>query len=737
MKNLRIILVLLAAMCAVGLSFKGLREPDLWWQIKTGEWILAHGAVPDQDVFSFTQKGNSWINIKWGFEVLAALVSNAAGAESVFIIQAAILLLLLYFSLKLTNEIALDFRNNGKQETAFFLLLPLLFMSIDYRINGRPEMFSHLFTIIFVWLNLKFRNQPSNTIWWLIPLQCLWANLHEAFAVGVVVNITFLIAYVIERKILKWKSFHAKNFTVYAGAVLLSITAIFLNPYGSKMLLQPFAIFNQIFENKFTTELLSITSHQYWQKEAWLGLFWVLAAMLFLVLFVLKNKKNIQKLSIGYWLLVLAFIYLATSAFRNIVFPILLLFPIVVVATSELLNPGVKLSRVATPLSAILLLLFYLSVITNYYYEKTNSRDRFGLQILPDYNPIGAANFIEQKKLSGKCFSDYLTSSYLLWKIKDFETFIDLRDLDVFPASFFNTFTEAVIFPERFNELNKQYHFDYAVLFRPQFQNLHAYLSNKNGFRLVYADAIAAVYEQSNDTSALQDVFQPIASIATGKFAKTLNQFLNPFFTPAYDFSNENNFAAASFYLTIGDFAFAEIYAQKLVAGNDAWKGYSLLGEIAYQKSFSASSDSSNILLQSAQSFFSKALQINENYVPALMGVGTIFFKQGFFTNAKTAFEKATKLESDNVSAWVSLAECYKATLQIPESLDGAIAAFEIANNLNPNNPNITLNLGVMYFRKKDCSKSVKLLQKAQNFPNLTNEEKEVVKTCLTQCGGA
>lgn len=721
-------------MCAVALSFKGLREPDLWWQIKTGEWILAHGNVPNQDIFSFTQKGNTWINIKWGFEVLAALVSFAAGAESVFIIQALMLLLLLFFLWKLTREVAATFASDVGLEKAFFLLLPLFFVSIDYRINGRPEMFSHFFSVVFAWLHLKFRNGNKKIIWWLIPLQCLWANLHEAFAVGVVISTTFAIAYFIEYKILNPQYFNTKTYLVYVIAILLSVIAIFINPYGSKMLLQPFAIFNQIFQNKFTTELLSITSHQYWQKEAWLGLFWILVAILYLVQVILKNKKNIQKLSIGYWLLVLAFIYLATSAFRNIVFPVLLLYPIAVVAASNLLNQSATFSKVAVALSAALLLMFYLSVITNFYYNKTNSRDRFGLQIRPDYNPIGAAIYIEQKKLSGKCFSDYLTSSYLLWKLNNFETFIDLRDLDVFPASFFHTFSHAVIFPEKFNELNQQYRFDYAVLYRPQFQNLHLYLSNKNGFRLVYADAIAAVYERSNDTSSIHDVFEPLATVPNNKISRTLNQFLNPFFEPAVDFLNENNFAAASFYLAIGELTFAEKYAQKLTESQEAWKGFSLLGEIAYQKSFVSNSDSNRVLLQIAQSFFSKALQLNQNYVPAWMGVGTIFFKQGFYTNAKAAFEKATKLESNNLNAWVSLAECYKATLQLPESLAGAIEAFEKANRLNPNNPNITLNLGVMYFKKNDCRKSVKLLKKAEQFPNLTDEEKEVIKTCLKHC---
>lgn len=734
MKLLRTISVLFAVICAMALSLKGLREPDLWWQIKTGEWILEHGKVPTQDVFSFTQKGEPWINIKWGFEVVAAFVSKYFGVENVMFIQAIALLLLLFFLYKLTSELALQFKIKEPVLIPFLLLLPLLFISIDYRINGRPEMSSHLLMVVFIWLNLKYRNGNKSAIWWLVPLQCFWANMHEAFAIGIVINLIFLAAALLEQKFIASKQFEVKSYALHFVAVLLSIIAIFFNPYGAKMLLQPFSIFNQVFENKYTTELLPFTSHLYWQKEAWLALFWLAILLVFILFLVIKKRQLFKELSIGYGLLVLAFIYLAQSAFRNIVFLDLILFPTVVCGLVFLFEKYKYGTRYLLPLSAIVLLLFYVLVVTNTYYKLVQSRDRFGLEVRPDYNPIGAAEFIEQQQLQGKCFSDYLTSSYLLWKIKGFETFIDLRDLDVFPASFFNTFTEAVLMPEKFQELNKQYNFSYVVLFRPQYANLHAWLANGNGFRLKYADAIAAVYVKSADNSTLQDVFKPMSFAATSKLASGVNHFFNPFYFAQSDFSIESNFAAASYYLNISQPELALKYADKLSRSNEAWKGFSLLGEIYYQKSFDVGNDSSENFIQSAQNYFSQSLKLKEDYVPALMGVGTILFKQGFYANAKAVFEKASANAPDNVNAWVSLAECYKATLQLPEALENSIMCFEKANTLNPNNPNIILNLGVLYYKKNDCSKSVELLKKVRNFSTLSSEEKEVIETCLRNC---
>ena len=42
-----------------------LADPDSHWHITVGNWILAHGAVPTVDSFSFTFAGQPWIAKEW------------------------------------------------------------------------------------------------------------------------------------------------------------------------------------------------------------------------------------------------------------------------------------------------------------------------------------------------------------------------------------------------------------------------------------------------------------------------------------------------------------------------------------------------------------------------------------------------------------------------------------------------------------------------------------------------
>ena len=66
-----------------------LNDGDTWWHMATGEWILAHGRVPDRDVFSYTQAGRPWVAHEWLSEALMALAARAAGLHSSITTDAA------------------------------------------------------------------------------------------------------------------------------------------------------------------------------------------------------------------------------------------------------------------------------------------------------------------------------------------------------------------------------------------------------------------------------------------------------------------------------------------------------------------------------------------------------------------------------------------------------------------------------------------------------------------------
>ena len=65
-----------------------LQDSDSFWQIKIGQWILDHGAMPYTDFYSFTRNGEAWISTSWLSQVLFAFSYTQWGWAGPVIITA-------------------------------------------------------------------------------------------------------------------------------------------------------------------------------------------------------------------------------------------------------------------------------------------------------------------------------------------------------------------------------------------------------------------------------------------------------------------------------------------------------------------------------------------------------------------------------------------------------------------------------------------------------------------------
>lgn len=79
-------------------GMKQIREPDIWWQLLSGRWMLEHGQVTHTDVFSYTMAGTRWVNVKWLYEVLIAGLEKLFGPEGVMLLQAIANICILFFT---------------------------------------------------------------------------------------------------------------------------------------------------------------------------------------------------------------------------------------------------------------------------------------------------------------------------------------------------------------------------------------------------------------------------------------------------------------------------------------------------------------------------------------------------------------------------------------------------------------------------------------------------------------
>src|ERR1022692_1642816 len=65
-------------------------DPDLWWHLRTGQWIVETGHVPHSDPFSFTRAGHAWVSHEWLSEVVFYQLWKHGGTPALIVFSAII-----------------------------------------------------------------------------------------------------------------------------------------------------------------------------------------------------------------------------------------------------------------------------------------------------------------------------------------------------------------------------------------------------------------------------------------------------------------------------------------------------------------------------------------------------------------------------------------------------------------------------------------------------------------------
>lgn len=743
---------------ALILSIRNLREPDLWWMLRTGEWIVAHGKVIDTDQFSFTRFGTPWINVKWLFEVIVFLVNKAAGPEFILFLQTltnAAIVILIHRIYKTFRQLSGHQNTSSIPDIGLILATYLALFGWEFRMVGRPEMTSHLFLMLYIWVYSRFRATNGNIIFLLIPLQLLWTNLHEAFGIGLVVMIAMLAGYWFEKNYIEKAGFQfdLKKLTL---ATFEAIAAISINPHGPRMILHPFEIFGQVGDNKFTTELLSYKTNYYWQqKEAWLLMLLVLLAS---VGFFLANrtkttlanswKQAFAAFGYGQGVLLVLFFYLALTAHRNVVFFVLMSAPFVAFALNgigKILIEKFSGLRFLTGKAAYgLLIVFglsaYVAVGSNIYYQKFNPRENFGLLVAPNKNPVGGSAFLKQNHtVPGNIYSDYLTSSYFMWENRpEFKTYVDLRDLDVFPAEFITQATQELYYPEIWEQANAKYQFKAVALYQAIAPDLHKYLYQSPNWQLVFADPVVAIYKLVAAKTAQTDVFKAPFFREPSTLAATVSRIFWPVYSPQMPPHDNIDVVASRYYKSVGNIELALNRTKKLAKNPETvYESLIETGEIYLVQAQKTPGQAKLTLLKQAETSFEKAQQQFRQKPGGFAGTGKILILKNDAENARINLEKALELtDKPDLVLYTSVAQAIGMQIEAGnETLyPDWFKYMRKAYDLDPENEQVKFVIGLTYCNRGDCKNAAKFLEGVTGYPGVSQQELQMVQQCKLNC---
>lgn len=235
-----------------GMTARPATDPDLWWHLRTGQWIMENGRIPHSDRFSFTRAGQPWVSHEWLSEVAFYEIWKHIGAGGLIIastIVTTVGFMLLYL------------RCPGKPHwAAVATALGALASAPAWGV--RPQMFTFVLASLLLWLLERGQERP-----WLLlsvpPLFLLWLNLHAGFALGPALMLAYSVGLVVEVCIgdTLWREARL----ILARLVLLMLACLALvplNPSGVQLYRYPFDTLRSAAMRSFIVEWFSPNFHE-------------------------------------------------------------------------------------------------------------------------------------------------------------------------------------------------------------------------------------------------------------------------------------------------------------------------------------------------------------------------------------------------------------------------------------------------------------------------------------------
>ncbi|MEK9149078.1 MAG: hypothetical protein AAB267_03415, partial [Candidatus Desantisbacteria bacterium] len=189
-------------------------DPDVFWHLKTGEWIWQHKTLPDKDPFSFTIAPSQYetaaratfiLKQYWLAQLIMYGFYHLGGFYGIVAFRCLIYLLI---GLMLYHWMG---RKGVSRINRLLFLVPVVYFSVFW-LGERPNNLSFLFAVIVVYLLEDLKNS-SNSLNGLnrlklvsLPLvMLLWANMHGGFILGDAIIAIYMTAGIIRLVIARIK----------------------------------------------------------------------------------------------------------------------------------------------------------------------------------------------------------------------------------------------------------------------------------------------------------------------------------------------------------------------------------------------------------------------------------------------------------------------------------------------------------------------------------------------------
>lgn len=407
------VVLLLLLLCAVN-------DPDVFWHLKTGEWIWQHKTLPDKDPFSFTVDAHLYEDSRRPYAILKGYwlsqlaiygLYNIFGLYGIVLFRCLIytgLIFLLYFWMR---------REGVNHIIALFFLIPPLLIVYDYG-GERPNTLSYLIALIFFYILNEYVAAGKRGGLFLPVLMFLWPLLHGGFLVGEVIIGLYLIVK-IYRLFKREISFKTDGYKIATLIISAAVPFVHENARNAPLLLL------EAFGSSYAQAIAESTSPLVHFK---MGDYSSFALIVLLICFIVVV---IRKFSLEHFFSAIFTLAISLTAVRYTPFFVLLITPLVAPFWNE--RPTFNIYKKENKIFRYsMYAMVFLSI---FIMGQSGFRHTIFLKgPISELYPDAAVAFIKAAKPRGNVFNYYGWGGYLIYRLyPEKKVFIDGRGLS-FPV---------------------------------------------------------------------------------------------------------------------------------------------------------------------------------------------------------------------------------------------------------------------------------------------------------------
>jgi len=452
-------------------------DPDIWWHLKVGDWMIDHSAVPHTGILSRTAANRPWVAYSWGYEILLSRAYSWFGLIGIGLYGTLLTLgvaVSVYWMLR---------RLSGN---LWFSAIGTGFTCSAFLFNGMPRPFFFSISFFAVTLLLESnRSGDTRNLYWLPLIFLLWANLHIQFIYGLFLVALFAGLNLVQRaaSVLKiYPAFLAPPTLPLAPLILIAIGCVVATLFGPYFY-HPYQVVYEYSKAKFTYSVIIELQPLSFRGYSHFAELFLTAAGFFAVGW--RKKLDLFKLALMTVASVIAYRTMRDAWF--VCLPAAACVADTFTAQAEeRTQPNFAkswLEKFAVAAAVAVLLL----AVANSVDFTERGLDR---AISSEY-PVNAINFLRRNPVEGPIYNALNWGGFLMWYMPEYPVAIDGRnDLygDDLDKLFFNSQNAEASY------VTDPYLNEAGVVLLGSDLPLAKILSVDQRFQLVFHDEIATVY---------------------------------------------------------------------------------------------------------------------------------------------------------------------------------------------------------------------------------------------------